>query len=75
MKLSEIKAKAGATKARRRIGRGNASGHGTFSGRGCKGAGQRKSRYNTRGFEGGQDRKSTRLNSSHTDISRMPSSA
>ena len=26
-------------------------------------------------FETGQDRKSTRLNSSHTDISRMPSSA
>ena len=26
-------------------------------------------------FEIGQDRKSTRLNSSHTDISRMPSSA
>ena len=26
-------------------------------------------------FEMGQDRKSTRLNSSHTDISRMPSSA
>ena len=25
--------------------------------------------------EGGVDRKSTRLNSSHTDISRMPSSA
>ena len=25
--------------------------------------------------EGGRDRKSTRLNSSHTDISRMPSSA
>ena len=26
-------------------------------------------------FDGFQDRKSTRLNSSHTDISRMPSSA
>ena len=26
-------------------------------------------------FEGLRDRKSTRLNSSHTDISRMPSSA
>ena len=26
-------------------------------------------------WENGQDRKSTRLNSSHTDISRMPSSA
>ena len=26
-------------------------------------------------LDGGRDRKSTRLNSSHTDISRMPSSA
>ena len=26
-------------------------------------------------FQGAEDRKSTRLNSSHTDISRMPSSA
>ena len=28
-----------------------------------------------KGFRGYKDRKSTRLNSSHTDISRMPSSA
>ena len=28
-----------------------------------------------RGLDGAEDRKSTRLNSSHTDISRMPSSA
>ena len=30
---------------------------------------------NTSRLERGEDRKSTRLNSSHTDISRMPSSA
>ena len=31
--------------------------------------------YDIRGFGAKRDRKSTRLNSSHTDISRMPSSA
>lgn len=54
MQLHTIKAKAGATRARKRVGRGNASGHGTYSGRGVKGAGQRKSRYSHPGFEGGQ---------------------
>jgi len=54
MKLSHIKPKAGATKGKKRLGRGNASGHGTFSGRGCKGMGQRKSGNNRPGFEGGQ---------------------
>ena len=32
-------------------------------------------KVNSAGTYGSQDRKSTRLNSSHTDISRMPSSA
>lgn len=54
MKLNAIKAKAGANSARKRVGRGNASGHGTFSGRGCKGMGQRKSGNVRPGFEGGQ---------------------
>jgi len=54
MKLNTIKAKVGATSARRRVGRGNASGHGTYSGRGCKGQGQRKSGNVRPGFEGGQ---------------------
>ena len=31
--------------------------------------------YGHQGYTGTIDRKSTRLNSSHTDISRMPSSA
>lgn len=32
-----IKATPGSAKARMRVGRGNGSGKGTFSGRGCKG--------------------------------------
>jgi len=54
MKLNEIKAKVGSQKKRRRIGRGNASGHGTYCGRGSKGQGQRKSANLRPGFEGGQ---------------------
>lgn len=54
MKLHSMKPKAGAIKSRRRVGRGNASGHGTYSGRGCKGQGQRKSSNVRPGFEGGQ---------------------
>ncbi len=54
MKLNEMKPKAGAVKSRRRVGRGNASGHGTYSGRGSKGQGQRKSGNVRPGFEGGQ---------------------
>lgn len=54
MKLSSMKPKAGAVKSRRRVGRGNASGHGTYSGRGNKGQGQRKSGNVRPGFEGGQ---------------------
>jgi len=54
MKLNEMKPKAGAVKNRKRVGRGNGSGHGTFSGRGCKGQGQRKSGTVRPGFEGGQ---------------------
>lgn len=54
MQLNDIKPKKGALKNRRRVGRGNASGHGTYSGRGCKGQGQRKSGNVRPGFEGGQ---------------------
>ena len=38
-------------------------------------AGHQVSVANSRGKEAVRDRKSTRLNSSHTDSSRMPSSA
>lgn len=54
MQLHSINPKSGSTKNRKRVGRGNASGHGTFSGRGCKGQGQRKSSNVRPGFEGGQ---------------------
>ncbi|MFH0838219.1 MAG: 50S ribosomal protein L15 [Patescibacteria group bacterium] len=54
MKLHEMKPKAGSVRKKKRLGRGNASGHGTFSGRGCKGQGQRKSGNVRPGFEGGQ---------------------
>ena len=61
MKLNLLKPKKGSTTARRRVGRGNASGHGTFSGRGCKGQGQRKSGNVRPGFEGGQTSLISRL--------------
>jgi len=54
MFLNSIKPKSGSVKAGKRVGRGNASGHGTYSGRGCKGQGQRKSGTVRPGFEGGQ---------------------
>lgn len=41
-------------KKRKKVGRGNASGHGTYSTRGMNGQGQRKSYNIKRGFEGGQ---------------------
>ncbi|PIR95040.1 50S ribosomal protein L15 [Candidatus Falkowbacteria bacterium CG10_big_fil_rev_8_21_14_0_10_37_6] len=37
LSLHTIKPNKGATKKRKRVGRGNASGHGTYSGRGLKG--------------------------------------
>jgi large subunit ribosomal protein L15 len=42
------------TKKSKRLGRGNASGWGTYCGRGNKGLGQRKSGNVRPGFEGGQ---------------------
>lgn len=61
MQLHSIKSKKGATKARKRVGRGNASGRGTYCGRGCKGQGQRKSGNVRAGFEGGQTSLTMRL--------------
>jgi large subunit ribosomal protein L15 len=50
----ELRPPRGATKARKRVGRGNASGHGTYSGKGIKGA-QSRTGYKSRPyFEGGQ---------------------
>lgn len=54
MKQSQLAAAAGARKARKRVGRGQGSGHGTFSGRGCKGNKARAGFGVRPGFEGGQ---------------------
>ncbi|MEY3398174.1 MAG: hypothetical protein RL220_768 [Bacteroidota bacterium] len=54
MKLHEIKPADGAVKNRKRIGRGEGSGHGGTSTRGHKGAGQRSGTKRKIGFEGGQ---------------------
>ncbi len=54
MKQNEISPAAGSRKDRKRVGRGDGSGHGTYSGRGCKGQ-KSRSGYRIRpGFEGGQ---------------------
>lgn len=45
----------GSRKNKKRVGRGNGSGHGTYSGRGCKGQKSRAGNNKVRpGFEGGQ---------------------
>jgi large subunit ribosomal protein L15 len=44
----------GATHAKKRVGRGNSSGHGTYSGKGLKGQKSRSGKGVRRGFEGGQ---------------------
>ncbi len=44
----------GSKKSRKRVGRGDGSGHGTYSGRGCKGQKSRSGYRIKRGFEGGQ---------------------
>lgn len=46
--------KSNVKKKRKTIGRGNGSGHGTFSGRGCKGQKARTGGKIRAGFEGGQ---------------------
>jgi large subunit ribosomal protein L15 len=59
MQAHDLKPPKGATHARKRIGRGNASGHGTYSGRGLKG--QKARNKVRREFEGGQTRLMRRL--------------
>ncbi|MFN0202869.1 MAG: 50S ribosomal protein L15 [Bacteroidia bacterium] len=54
MKLSTLKPAAGATHARKRIGRGQGSGHGGTSTRGHKGQKSVSGFSNKAGFEGGQ---------------------
>lgn len=54
MRQDELSPTPGAKKSRKRVGRGNGSGHGTYSGRGCNGQKARSGGRMTRGFEGGQ---------------------
>ena len=54
MDLSTLTAPAGATKKRKRVGRGDASGQGGTSGRGDKGQKARSGGKVPAGFEGGQ---------------------
>ena len=61
MHAHELRPPKGAKHARKRVGRGNASGHGTYSGRGLKGQKARAGRTPRLGFEGGQTRLIKRL--------------
>lgn len=61
MQLNDLRPAEGAKKARKRIGRGNASGHGTTAGRGTKGQLSRSGGGKGAGFEGGQQPLAMRL--------------
>jgi len=54
MRQDELSPAPGSKKSRKRVGRGDGSGHGTYSGRGCKGQKSRSGYRMSRGFEGGQ---------------------
>jgi large subunit ribosomal protein L15 len=54
MRQDELSPAPGSKKSRKRVGRGDGSGHGTYSGRGCKGQKSRAGFRIKRGFEGGQ---------------------
>lgn len=61
MQLHDLKPNAGSNKRRKRIGRGNGSGKGTYSGRGLNGQGSRAGGTKGAGFEGGQTPLAMRL--------------
>ena len=54
MRQDELSPAPGSKKDRKRVGRGDGSGHGTYSGRGLKGQKARSSVDMRPGFEGGQ---------------------
>lgn len=54
MRQDTLSPAPGSKKNRKRVGRGDGSGHGTYSGRGCKGQKSRAGYKMNRGFEGGQ---------------------
>ncbi len=61
MQAHDLRPPKGAKHASKRVGRGNASGHGTYSTRGLKGQKARSGRKPWPGFEGGQSRLIKRL--------------
>lgn len=61
MQLHDLTPAPGSTKNRKRVGRGNSSGHGTTSGRGQKGQGSRSGGTKGARFEGGQTPLAMRL--------------
>ena len=54
MRQHELSPAPGSKKDRKRVGRGDGSGHGTYSGKGCKGQKSRSGNKVRPGFEGGQ---------------------
>ena len=54
MRQDELSPVPGSRRDRKRVGRGDGSGHGTYSGRGSKGQKSRSGYRMKRGFEGGQ---------------------
>jgi len=54
MMLEKLSPAPGARKKSKRVGRGDGSGHGSYSGRGCKGQKSRSGNKMRPGFEGGQ---------------------
>jgi large subunit ribosomal protein L15 len=54
MQQHNLKPPVGATHKRKRVGRGDGSGHGSYSGKGCKGQKSRAGGGVRLGFEGGQ---------------------
>ncbi len=54
MRLNELRPGIGSRKKKKRLGRGDASGHGGTSTKGHKGQKARSGGYHKRGFEGGQ---------------------
>lgn len=61
MQLKDLRPAEGSKKNRKRIGRGNSSGHGTTAGRGTKGQLSRSGGGKGAGFEGGQQPLAMRL--------------
>lgn len=61
MQLHDLTPVPGSNKRRKRVGRGNSSGKGTYSGRGQNGQGSRTGGTKGAGFEGGQTPLAMRL--------------